>query len=86
VIFGVINAIIKPIIKVVGCGFYILTLGLISLVVNALLFLLTGYLANQLHLGFHVDGFWAALFGALIVTVVSFVLHLVIPEPNRRND
>ena len=80
VIFGVINAVLKPIIKVIGCGLYILTLGLISLVVNALLFLLTGYLADKLSLSFHVDGFWAGFWGALIVAIVSFLLHLLIPD------
>jgi putative membrane protein len=80
VIFGIINAVLKPIIKVVGCGFYLLTLGLISLVVNALLFLLTGFLAEKVHIPFHVSGFWAGFWGALIVAVVGFVLHLVIPD------
>jgi putative membrane protein len=80
IIFGVVNAIIKPIIKTLGCAFYVLTLGLIALVVNALLFLLTGWLAGLLHLPFTVDGFWSALFGAIIVAVVSFVLHLIIPD------
>lgn len=80
VIFGIINAVLKPIIKVVGCGFYILTLGLISLVVNALLFLLTGFLADKAHIPFHVSGFWAGFWGALIVSVVGFLLHLVIPD------
>ena len=80
VIFGVINAVIKPIIKVIGCGLYILTLGLIALVVNALLFLLAGYVADKIGLGFHVDGFWTGFWGALIVAVVSFLLSLVIPD------
>jgi putative membrane protein len=80
IIFGVVNAVIKPIIKTLGCAFYILTLGLIALVVNALLFLLTGWLAGLLHLPFSVDGFWSGLFGAVIVAVVSFVLHLIIPD------
>lgn len=83
VIFGIINAVIKPIIKTIGCGFYLLTLGLISLVVNALLFLLTGWLAGKLHLHFQVDGFWAGFWGAIIVAVVGFVLHLIIPEPKK---
>lgn len=83
VIFGIINAVLKPIIKVVGCGFYILTLGLISLVVNALLFLLTGYLAGKLNLDFHVDGFWAGFWGAIIVAVVGFILHVIIPDPKK---
>jgi len=79
VIFGVINAVLQPIIKTVGCGLYLLTLGLIALVVNGLLFLLTSYLANQLDLPFHVDGFWpAAVLGALFVGVVTWLLGLVL--------
>jgi putative membrane protein len=80
VIFGLVNAVLKPIIKVVGCGFYIVTLGLISLLVNALLFLLVGWLATQLGLDFRVDGFWSGFWGAIIVSVVSFALSLVIPD------
>ncbi|WP_020573566.1 phage holin family protein [Actinopolymorpha alba] len=84
VIFGVVNAVLKPIIKVVGCGFYVLTLGLISLVVNALLFLLVGWLASQLHLTFTVDGFWAGFWGAIIVSLASFVLSMVVPDKLER--
>jgi putative membrane protein len=80
VIFGIINAVLKPIIKVVGCGFYILTLGLISFVVNALLFLLVGWLAGELDLNFVVDGFWAGFWGAIVVALVSFALSVVIPD------
>ncbi|GAA1702738.1 phage holin family protein [Fodinicola feengrottensis] len=80
IIFGVINAIIKPVIKTLGCAFYVLTLGLIALVVNALLFLLTGWLAGLLHLPFTVTGFWPALWGAIVVAIVSFILHLIIPD------
>ena len=79
-IFGVVNAVVKPIVKIVGCAFYILTLGLISFVVNALLFLLVGWIAEQLQLPFTVDGFWAAFWGAIVVGVVSFVLHVAIPD------
>jgi putative membrane protein len=81
VIFGLVNATIKPIVKILGCLFYILTLGLIALVVNALLFLLVDWLAGQLHLPFHVDGFWSAFWGAIIIGVVSWGINLVIPEP-----
>jgi putative membrane protein len=77
VIFGVINAFIKPVIQVVGCVFYVLTLGLIALVVNALLFLLTGWLADVLNLPFEVEGFWPAFWGAIIVGVVSWAITLV---------
>lgn len=79
-IFGLVNAIIKPIIKTLGCAFYVLTLGLISLVVNALLFLLVGWIAGKIGLPFTVSGFVAAFFGAIVVAVVSFLLHVVIPD------
>ncbi len=79
-IFGVINAFIKPIIKSIGCLFYVLTLGLIALVVNALLFWLTSWVAGVLNLPFHVDGFWPAFWGAIIVSIVSWVLSLVLPD------
>ncbi|WP_229071811.1 phage holin family protein [Actinoplanes sp. DH11] len=81
VIFGVVNAILRPIIKVLGCGLYVLTLGLIALVVNGLLFMLTSWIAGELGLGFHVDSFWpAALLGALLVGVVSWVLNMLVPD------
>ena len=79
-IFGLVNAVVKPVVKVLGCAFYILTLGLIALVVNALLFLLVGWVADGLGLPFTVDGFVPAFFGAIVVGVVSFVLHVVIPD------
>lgn len=82
-IFGLINAFLKPIIKVVGCVFYVLTLGLIALVVNALLFLLTGWLADELSLPFEVDGFWPAFWGAIVVAVVSWLITLVLPDRDR---
>src|SRR5262252_5893983 len=79
-IFGVINAILKPIVKIVGCLFYILTLGLIALVVNALLLWLTSWLAGKLNLPWHVTGFWPAFWGALIVSVVSWLLGILIRD------
>ena len=78
-IFGVVNAVLQPIIKTVGCGFYLLTLGLIALVVNGLLFLLTSWIADQLDLPFHVDGFWPeAVLGALFVGIVTWVLGAIL--------
>ena len=79
-IFGLVNAVLKPLIKTVGCAFYVLTLGLVGLVVNALLFLLVGFLAEAIGLPFTVGGFGAAFVGAIVVSVVSFVLHLAIPD------
>ncbi|GIJ75957.1 putative membrane protein [Micromonospora phaseoli] len=79
VIFGVVNAVLQPIIKTVGCGFYLLTLGLIALVVNGLLFLLTGWIADQVGLPFDVDGFWpAAVLGALFVGIVTWILGAIL--------
>ncbi|MFD6613073.1 phage holin family protein [Micromonospora sp. NBRC 110037] len=79
-VFGVVNAVLKPLIKVFGCVFYLLTLGLFALVVNALLFLLTDWIAGLLKLPFHVDGFWAAFWGAIVVAVVSWLISVVVPD------
>ena len=79
-IFVVVEELVKPVIKTLGCVFYLLTLGLIGLVVNALLLMLVGWLAVRLGLPFVVDGFWAAFWGAIVVTVVSGALHLLIPN------
>lgn len=79
-IFGLVNAVLKPVIKTIGCPLYVLTLGLIGLVVNALLFLLVGYLAGLFGVPFVVDGFWSAFWGAIVVAVVGFVLHFLIPD------
>lgn len=76
-IFGVANAVLKPIIKSVGCLFYVLTLGLAALVVNGLLLWLTSAVAGGLSLPFHITGFVPAFLGALIVSVVGWVLGLV---------
>ncbi|GAA4571048.1 phage holin family protein [Planotetraspora kaengkrachanensis] len=79
-IFGLVNAVLKPIIKTIGCAFYVLTLGLFALVVNAALLLLTGWVADQVDLPFHVDGFVAAFWGALIVGVISWVLNMILGD------
>ncbi|MFI0480479.1 phage holin family protein [Actinomadura sp. 9N215] len=86
VIFGLVNTFIKPIIKTLGCAFYILTLGLIGLVVNALLLWLTSELAGELDLPFHVTGFWPAFWGAIVVGVVGWLLHVVVPEKDDNKD
>ncbi|MCA2214584.1 phage holin family protein [Jidongwangia harbinensis] len=81
VIFGVVNAVLRPIIKTIGCGLYVLTLGLIAVVVNGLLFMLTSWIAGEFDLPFHVDDFWpSAVLGALLVGVVSWVLNLLVPD------
>jgi putative membrane protein len=81
VIFGIVNAVLRPIIKTIGCGLYVLTLGLIAIVVNGLLFLLTSWIASQFDLPFHVDDFWpSAVFGALLVGIVSWILNMLVPD------
>src|SRR3712207_5775118 len=81
IIFGLINAILRPIIKTIGCGLYVLTLGLVALVVNGLLFLLTGWIAGELDLPFEVANFWpSAVLGALIVGVASWLLNLLVRD------
>jgi putative membrane protein len=77
-IFGIVNAVLKPIIKTFGCAFYVLTLGLFALIVNALLLLLTSWIAEQLKLPFHVSGFWAAFFGAILVGVITWLLDMLL--------
>ncbi len=84
VIFGVVNAVIKPILAVLTCPLYLLTLGLFTFVVNALMLLLTSGIAGALGLGFHVDGFVSALLGAIVISIVSFVLSIVLREERGR--
>ncbi|HMH51121.1 MAG TPA: phage holin family protein [Candidatus Acidoferrum sp.] len=76
-IFGVINAIIRPVVVLLTLPLTIVTLGLFIFVVNALMLMLTGRLAHAFHLGFRVDGFGAALLGALVIAVVNFILGRV---------
>ena len=83
-IFGIVNTFLKPIIKAVGCLFYILTLGLIGLVVNGLLLWLASWVAGKLKLPFHITGFWPAFWGAIIVGLVSWLLSLI-DERIRKN-
>ncbi len=85
-IFGLINATLKPLIKVIGCAFYVLTLGLAALVVNGLLLWLTSVIAGDLTLPFHVTGFWPAFWGAIVVGLVSWLLNLLIGDNRRRKD
>ena len=79
VIFGLVNAAIRPVVRLIALPLYLLTLGLITFVINALMLLLTSWLSRQTTLEFAVDGFGSALLGALVVTVVSWMLNLVLP-------
>ena len=79
-VFGVVNAFIRPVAKVLTFPLIIVTLGIFALVVNGLMLWLTSSLAGALDLGFHVSGFWSAFWGALVVSVVSTVLSLFVSE------
>ena len=75
-VFGVLNAVLRPILKFFTFPFFIVTLGLFTFVLNAVMLLITSAASDALELGFHVNGFFPAFIGALVVTVVSFVLSL----------
>ena len=75
-VFGLLNASIKPLLKLLSLPIIILTLGLFLFVINALMLLMTGWVSGLFNLGFRVDGFWDAFLGGLIVTVVSLVLSI----------
>jgi putative membrane protein len=80
-IFGIVNAVLRPIIKILGCWAYVLTLGIVALVVNGALFQLTSFIAGRLDLPFHVEHFWpSAVLGALFVAVASWLLNLLVPD------
>ncbi|MEV6314221.1 phage holin family protein [Streptomyces sp. NPDC051776] len=79
-LFGLVNFFVKPVVKLLALPLYIFTLGLIALVINALMLLLTSWLAGEFDLSFHVDGFWTAVLGGLIVAIVSWAMHVVLPD------
>jgi putative membrane protein len=85
-IFGLVNALVRPLIELLTCPFIILTLGLGTLLINTFLFWLTGLIGSRFDIGYTVDGFWPAFLGALVVTIISVVLTLVLREekPRRR--
>ncbi len=79
-IFGFVNALFRPLLKFLTCPLIILTLGLFILVINTLLFWLSGLIGQYFGIGFTVDGFWPAFFGSLVVSVVSMVLTLLVKD------
>ncbi|MGW0913127.1 phage holin family protein [Streptomyces sp. NPDC002784] len=79
-IFGVVNVLVKPVVSLLSLPLLILTLGLFTLVVNALMLLLTSWLADTVDLSFHVEGFWTAVLGGLIISIVSWALNVLLPD------
>ena len=84
-ILGLVNAFVRPVLTLLSCPLVLLTLGLFLLVINALTLMLASWIAvNVFNLGFYVDGFWAALFGSIVVSIVSFLLSLFLPDARER--
>lgn len=80
-LFGLVNAFIKPVVKFFSFPFYILTLGLFAFVVNAAMLELVSWISGKVGISFHIgDFFWSAIGAAVVVTFVSMVLNLVLPE------
>jgi putative membrane protein len=85
-VFGLLNALLRPLLFVLTCPLIILTLGLGTLLINTLLFYLTGLIGTQFGWGFTVAGFLPAFLGALVVSVVSILLSLLVKDETRRKN
>lgn len=78
---GFVNAIIRPVLMFLSCGFIILTMGLFMIVVNGLALWLASWISvNFFNVGFYVDGLWSAILGSIVVSIVSFLLSLLLPD------
>jgi putative membrane protein len=83
-VFGLVNAFVRPILTLLSCGLIVLTLGLFLLVINALMLMLAAWVSeNFLNAAFRIDGFWPALWGSIVVSIVSFVLSMFLPDEER---
>jgi putative membrane protein len=80
VVFALVNTFVKPLVKLLTFPLFLMTLGLITFVINALMLLLTSKICENYHVRFHVDGFTSALLGSLVITVVSMALHALLPD------
>jgi putative membrane protein len=83
-VFGIVNSTLRPLLTVLTCPLIVVTLGLFTLVINALMVLVTGWLSESWNLGFSVSGFWAAFFGGLVVGLVSVILSLALAPTESR--
>jgi putative membrane protein len=84
-VFSLVNAIVKPVVKVLSLPLYLLTLGLFGLVVNALMLMLVGWLSGYTSYGLRVDDFVTAVIGAIIIAIGSVVLTAVVPAARKKN-
>jgi putative membrane protein len=79
-IFALVNIVVRPVVKLLSLPLYVLTLGLFTFIVNALMLWLTSWVAGLVNVPFTVDGFWAAVLGGLVVSFVSWLLNLLLPD------
>jgi len=86
IVFGLLNAIVRPVLTFLSFPLLIVTLGFFIFVLNAVMLLLTSGLASRLGIGFHVSGFGAAFWGAIVVSIVSFLLSIFIRDDRHRRD
>lgn len=88
IVLGLVNALIRPILKFLSCGLIVLTLGLFTFVVNGAAFWIAGQVASGMGVGFHVSGLWPAIWGSIVVSIVSFLLSVFVPDrhEDRRRD
>jgi len=84
IILGFMNAVIRPILTFFSCGCIIITLGLFMLVINAMTLSLTAWISQQFGLQFYVDGFLPALFGSIVISIISFVLSILLIDEKER--
>jgi putative membrane protein len=84
-ILGLVNALIRPILKLLSCGLIVVTLGLFTLVINAICLWLASWISVDLfHIGFIVNSWWAALIGSIIISIVSFLLSFLLPDRDKK--
>jgi putative membrane protein len=84
-IFGLVNTVIRPLVKLFTFPLLILTLGLFTFIINAMMLSLTSWLSESLQLGFRVEGFKPAFWGALVISMVSLVLGCLMPQDEESN-
>ena len=85
-VFGLLNSIVRPVLSFLAFPILIITLGLFTFVLNAVMLLFTSALSSSFGIDFHVAGFWAAFWGAIVVSVVSFLLSMFLPDGERRRE
>jgi putative membrane protein len=86
-VFGIVNSTLRPLLTILTCPLIVLTLGFFTLVINAVMLMVTGWLSESWNLGFTVSGFWPAFFGGLVVGLVSMILSVgLAPKPSKHHE